>query len=96
MESELIVRLVLKAPKELKCYVRGLVLDDDTTTPAHLQEDMGEKSKGRLPKWLTGILLLADPSHRKRTWRNHYYKLSEKRKKDCNMTKDKAKKWART
>ena len=92
MESETIVRLVLNSPKKLGCYVRGLVMDDDTTTPAKLQEDEGEDSKGRLPKQLTGIMVYADPSHRKRTWRNWFYKLAALKKKTCNVNKDKAKK----
>ena len=92
MESETIVRLVLNAPRKSGMYVRGLVMDDDTTTPAKLREDTGSESKGRLPKNLTGISILADPSHRKRTWRNWYYKLAALAKKKCNVSKDKAKK----
>ena len=92
MESEMIVRLAMNAPKKLNCYVRGVVIDDDTTTPAHLKEDKGEKSKGRLPKHLAGIRILADPSHRKKTWRNRFYKLAAMRQKKCNITKSKAKK----
>ena len=92
MESETIVRLVKKAPKKLGCYVRYLVMDDDTTTPAQLREDEGEDSKGRLPKRLTGIFIYADPSHRKRTWQNWFYKLAGLKKKKCNVNKVKAKK----
>ena len=53
MESETIVQLVLNAPRKSGMYVRGLVMDDDTTTPAKLGEDTGSESKGRLPKNLT-------------------------------------------
>ena len=67
-------------------------MGNDTTTPAKLGEDTGSKSKGRLPKHLTGIRILADPSHRKRTWRNWYYKLAALSKKKCNVSKDRAKK----
>ena len=45
MESETIVRLVLKSPKKLGCYVRGLVIDNNKTTPAKLQEDEVEDRK---------------------------------------------------
>ena len=50
MESETIVRLVLNAPRKSGMYVRGLVMDDDTTTSEKLGEDIGSESKGRLPK----------------------------------------------
>ena len=91
MESETIVRLVLKSPKKLGCYVRGLVMDDDTATPAKLQEDEGEDSKGLLPKQLTGIMVYTGPSHRKRTWQNWYYKLAALRGKNAMSTKTKRK-----
>ena len=92
MESETIVRLVLKAPKKLGCYVNCLVMDDDTTTPAQLREDEGEESKGRLPKRLTGIFIYADPGHHKQTWQNWFYKLAALKKKKCNINKVKEKK----
>ena len=70
MESHAIVELVKTAPEKLHAYVRQIVLDDDTTTPAHLKEDVGPNSKGCLPRHLTGVRILADPSHRRRTVNN--------------------------
>ena len=55
MESDTIVQLVRTAPDKLKAYVRQIVLDDDTTTPAHLKEDTGPTSKGQLPLHLAGV-----------------------------------------
>ena len=43
MESEAIVRFVLNASSKSGCYVRKMVIDDDTTTPARLKEDKGKK-----------------------------------------------------
>ena len=37
-------------------------------------------------------MIYADPSHRKRTWQNWFYKLAALKKKKCNVSKDKAKK----
>lgn len=92
MESEAIVRLVFNAQKKSGMYVRGLVMDDDTTTPARLGEDTVPDSKYRLPKHLTRMNILADPSHCKRTWQNRYYKLAALKKKKCNVDKAEAKK----
>lgn len=88
MESESIVKCVRTCPITDKCYVRTIVMDNDMTTPTHLQEDKGPNSKGRLPKSLTGILVLVDPSYCQRTLRNHFYKLVKKKKKVTNMSKD--------
>ena len=85
-------RLVQNSPKKLGCYVHGLVMDNNTTAPANLQEDEGKDSKGCLPIQLTGIMVYANPSHQKRTWRNWFYKLAALKKKKCNVNKDKAKK----
>jgi len=93
MESEAIIRFVLKAPSKSGCYVRKVVIDDDTTTPARLKEDKGKKkSKGRLPKHLAGILCLADHAHRKRTWRGRYYKIANVSRKKSMLTNGHAKK----
>ena len=75
MESDAIVSLVSKAPSILRAYVRFIVMDDDTTTPQNLQEDLGPRSSGRLEKCLTGISFLADPSHRRRTYSKHCFQL---------------------
>ena len=77
IESEYIVQFLLDCPKTHKSYVRTIVTDDDTTTTARLQEEEGEKSKGRLPKCLLGIHVLADPSHPFRTRDNGFYKLAK-------------------
>ena len=53
--------------------------DNAATTPAHLKEDTGPKSKGHLPKSFAGIDVLADPSHRKRVVGGKYYKLGRKK-----------------
>ena len=80
MESFAIVQLLKNAPEKLKVYVRKIVLDDDTTTPSHIQEDTGPQSKGCLPAHLAGVTILADPSHRRRTVSNRLYTLAGKRK----------------
>ena len=67
MESESIVKCVHTSPITDKCYVRTIIMDDDTTTPAHLGKNKGPNSKGRLPKSLTGILVLANPSNCRQT-----------------------------
>lgn len=54
-------------------------MDDNATIPSHLSEDTGPDSKVRLPKCLTGIVLYADPSHRKRVVGGAFYKLAKKR-----------------
>ena len=79
MEADSIVGMVLNFPLKHDAYVRKLVMDDDATTPSHLEEDTGPNSSGRLPKYLAGILVLADPSHRKRVVGNAYYNLAKKR-----------------
>ena len=79
MEADSIVRLVRNFPKKRQAYICTLVMDDDATTPAHLEEDTGAKSKGRLPKSLTSIQMLADPSHRKRVVGGAFYKLGRKK-----------------
>ena len=88
MESDTIVQLVRTAPDKLKAYVIKVVLDDYTTTPAHLKEDTGPTSKGRLPSHLAGFTILADPSHRRRTVSNHLYALANKRKNECALEKE--------
>ena len=90
MESHTIVKLVKTAPEKLHAYVRQIVLDDDTTTPAHLKEDVGRNSKGCLPRHLTGVRILADPSHRRRTVNNRLYKLAGKRVDVCALKKEQA------
>ena len=79
MESNSIVKMVRNFPEKRNAYVRVLIMDDDATTPSHLKEDTGPKSKGTLPKSLAGIEVLADPSHRKRVVGGTYYKLSRKK-----------------
>lgn len=74
MEADAIVQMVINFPTKNDAYVRKLCIDDDATTPAHLQEDTGPDSKGRLPKFLTGIRVVADPTHRKRVVGNAFYK----------------------
>ena len=63
MESDSIVKMVLNFPSKKKAYIRRLCMDDDATTPAYLQEDEGPDSKGRIPKELTSIDVVADPYH---------------------------------
>ena len=65
MEADSIVRLVKKFPKHKGAYIRGLCMDDDATTPAHLKEDTGPKCSGQLSKGLTGITIFADTLHSK-------------------------------
>ena len=79
MEADAIFQMVLNFPTKNGAYVRKLCIDDDATTPAHLQEDTGPDSKGRLPTFLTGITVLADPTHRKCVVRNAFYKLAGKK-----------------
>ena len=78
-ESHSIVHLVRNFPEKRQAYIRALVMDDDATTPSHLKEDTGPTSKGCLPKSLSGIEILADPSHRKRVVGGAYYKLGRKK-----------------
>ena len=85
----MIVQFVKACPKKSGCYTRKIILDDDTTTPSHLKEDKGPDSKGRLPKHLACIILLSDPTHQKRTWRNRFYNLVALRQNKCNVTKSK-------
>ena len=79
MEADSIVGMVLNFPLKHDAYVCKLFMDDDATTPSNLKEDTGPNSSGRLPKYLAGILVLADPSHRKRVVGNAYYNLAKKR-----------------
>ena len=39
MEPDSIVQLVLECPKKHECYTRDIIMEDGTTTPAHLEED---------------------------------------------------------
>ena len=78
MESNYIVNLVRNFPKKRNAYIHVLVMDDDVTTPSHLKEDKGPKSRGTLPKSLAGIEVLADPSHPNGVVGGTYYKLSRK------------------
>ena len=91
MESEIIVQFVKAFPKKSGGYTHKIIIDDDTTTSAHLKEDKGPDSKGRLPKHLAGIIVLADPTHQKRTWRNRFYNLAALKQKKCNVTRAKEK-----
>ena len=43
MESKAIIRFFLNVTSKSGCYVSKVVIDDDTTTPARLKEDQGEK-----------------------------------------------------
>lgn len=52
MESESIVNCALDLPTKSKFYMRVIIMDDDTTTPAHLAEDKGENQKGTYQKTL--------------------------------------------
>ena len=79
-EANSIVGMVLNSPLKHDAYVRKLVMDDDATTPSPLKEDTGPNSSGRLPKYLAGILVLVDPSHRKGVVGNVYYNLAKKGK----------------
>ena len=65
-------------------------MDDDVTTPAHLEEDNGPKSKGRFPNFLAGILILADPSHWKRVVGYSYYKMSKQKVKISRINNEHA------
>ena len=92
MESDAIAKVVSEAPTQLGAYIRVIVLDDDTTTRAQLQEDLGPTSAGRLEKCLAGIRFVADPSHRKRTVQKHLFKLvGGIRTKGWALKKDQAK-----
>ena len=54
---------------------------------------MGKKSKGKLEACLAGVQIVADPSHRKRTYQKHMYKLTDGvRKKGWALSKSQAKK----
>ena len=75
MECDAIVDLVSNAPKRLGCYIRSIVMDDDTNVRDNLEEDLGDKKSGRLEKCLAGITFYADPGHRKRTYQNHLFEL---------------------
>ena len=92
MESAFIFQFVWDAPTKLKFYVRELVTDDETNTPTHLQEDTGSDSKGYLPKNITSIQILIDPSHNTQNSQNRFYKLKSKRKIHSNMNRKGAKK----
>ena len=72
METDAIVELIKMAPEKLGAYVRIICMDDDTITRSHIKEDLGPKTKGCLPKELSGIKIVANPSHRKRTVSNWY------------------------
>ena len=96
MESESIVKFVKKAPKNLGCYMQTIVLDYDTITPAHLKEDKGPKSKGQLPKYLAGVQVLADLSHRQKTWRNWYHKMEKGARKYAICAKQEQRIWVQT
>ena len=65
METDAIVQLVKLAPVELNAYVRCICMDNGTVTRENLKEDTGKDSAGCFPKDLMGIVVLADPSHRK-------------------------------
>lgn len=78
MEADLIVQMVLNFPKIDHVYMRNIVTDNDATTPSNLEEDTGPKSSSHIPKHLTGILVLANPSHHKYIVGNAYYDLIQK------------------
>lgn len=94
MESDAIMNLALSAPTKLKAYIRRIILDDDTSTRAHLREDKGITRKVCLPKSLTGITILADPMHRKQTICGQFYALTKKGKKECALQNNQAGKLA--
>ena len=50
MESEPIIRFSLNAPSKSGCYVKNVVIDNDTSTPARLKEEKGGKEQGPPPK----------------------------------------------
>ena len=78
METCAIVELIKMAPEQLGAYIRIICMDDDTITRSHIKEDLGLKTRGCLPKNLSGIKIVADPSHRKRTVSNWYCTLEKK------------------
>ena len=88
MEADSIVKMVLHFPSKKRAYIRRLCMDDDATTLAHLQEDEEPESKRRLPKELTGISIVANPSHRKRAVGNVYYKLAKKKSNSKQIIKE--------
>lgn len=77
MESDAIVDLVSNASHALGCYIRSIVMDDDTNVHDNLEEDLGDLNAGRLEKCLSRITLYVDPMHRKRTYHNHLFELKE-------------------
>ena len=87
----MIAQFLKVCPKKSGCFTRKIKLDDDTTAPADLKEDKRPDNKGRLPKHLAGIIVLAGPTHRKRTWRNRFYSLLTLKQKKCNVMKIKVK-----
>lgn len=70
MEANAIVELIKIAPAELRPYVRVLVMDDNEMIQSNIQGNLGPKSKGCLPEYLAGIVVLADPLHRKKVITN--------------------------
>ena len=72
METDAIVQLILHAPEKMKAYVRTICMDDDTITRSHVKPDLGPKTKGCLPLELSGIKIVADPSHRNLTVSRKY------------------------
>ena len=93
MECDAICDLVRKSLVLLKGYMRCIVLDDNKTILANLKEDIGAKLKGKLEACLAGLPVIADPSHRKRTYQEHCFKLTGGvRKKGWALIKDQAKK----
>ena len=95
METDAIVQLVLHAPEKMKAYVRTICMDDDTITRSHIKPDLGPKTKGCLPLELSGITVVADPSHRKRTVSKKYWVLAKKPVAESGLKDVEAKKLTR-
>ena len=91
METDAIVELIKMAPEKLGAYVRIICINDDTITRSHIKEDLGPKTKGCLPKDLSGIKIVADPSNRKRTVSNWYWALEKKPVAESALTRKQCK-----
>ena len=89
------MQVVSNEPTLFGAYVRVIILDDDTTTSAQLQEDCGPLSIVRLEKCLTGIQVVADPSHPERTYQKHMWELVCRIRKGWDLTKGQSKKLTR-
>ena len=68
-------RLCTNAPKH-GIKVRGICMDDNTTSKAQLRKDTGPDSTGCMEAELEVLDFYADPSHRKKCYNKGLYKMS--------------------